>query len=344
MKHNKGFTLVEMLVTILAASVITAAALSILLLGMRVHQKTSSPAANQSSISLGISILEDLAAESVITEATPMFVRTKNGENLFTYNPTNDTVFLGSYGGTPILTNVTAFDASYDNTKQLLVLTLEIGNNQYTSKVYSRTDPSSTVPTESIPEESGGSNDDTNNNIEVEAAASAAASSYASPKSLSDIAKFNALDRQIFLEILTAEEGSTGKASSGEYFSEWYIGSYQDNPGWDPDTPWCACFLSWALDQCRTSLEEVPRYAHVDKFLEFFDESHWKTENPQPGDIIFFDWIVNDVTAPQHVGVVVSTDGEFVYTIEGNNEGKVASCSYRLDDARILGYGVLSWK
>ena len=82
----------------------------------------------------------------------------------------------------------------------------------------------------------------------------------------------------------------------------------------------------------------------MDKFLEFFDESHWKTENPQPGDIIFFDWIVDDQSIPQHVGAVIDTDGEFVYTIEGNNEGKVASCRYRLDDARILGYGVLSWK
>lgn len=344
MKHNKGFTLVEMVVTILAASVITAAALSILLLGMRVHQKTSSPAANQSSISLGISILEDLVAESAITSVGAYSVSTNDGV-LFSYDGTKKTVYIGDFSGTPLLEAVDKLEIiEFDAKTRMLEFEITINNNKYVSRVYSRTDPNSTVPTESIPEESGESNDDTNNNVEIEAAASAAASSCASPKTLSDIVGFNALDRQNFLNILTAEEGSTGMSSSGEYFSEWYIGSYQDNPDWNPDTPWCACFISWALDRCRSSLEEVPRYAHVDKFMDSFDEDHWKTENPDPGDIIFFDWIVNDVSAPQHVGVVVSTDGEFVCTIEGNNEGKVASCRYRLDDARILGYGVLRWR
>lgn len=339
MKNNKGFTLIEMLVTILAAAVITAAALSILLLGMRVHQKTSSPAANQSNIGLGISILEDLAAEAAITNATDSAVLKKDGV-VFSYSSSKKTVYIGDTSGTPLLSDVSYFEASFDNSKQLLTFKLVINDIEYTSKVYSRRDPSSTVPTESVPAESG----NTLNYNETEAAASAAASSYASPKTLREIVDFNALDRQNFLDILTAEQGSTGMASTGEYYSEWYIGGYENNPEWSEQTPWCACFISWALEQCRSSLEEVPRYAHVDKFMESFDADHWKTASPDPGDIIFFDWVVNDVSYPQHVGVVVSTDGEFVYTIEGNNEGKVTTCSYALSDARILGYGVLKWK
>lgn len=340
MKNNKGFTLIEMLVTILAAAVVSAAALTILLMGMRIHQKTNSAENNQSSISIAITMLEELAAEQCTGVIDGNTVGKKDG-TLFCFK--NNTIYIGDENGSPILTGVESFSADWEKDKDgnkvenLLTFSIVMENGQeYTSSVYCRiADSVATTPSDEA--------DGTGNNEESQAAASAAAFS-STPQTLSEILEFNALDRQFFLEILTAEEGSTGKASSGEYFSEWYIGSYQDNPGWNPETPWCACFLSWALDQCRTSLEEVPRYAHVDKFLEFFDESHWKTENPQPGDIIFFDWIVDDQAIPQHVGAVVDTDGEFVYTIEGNNEGKVASCRYRLDDARILGYGVLNWK
>jgi hypothetical protein len=78
-----------------------------------------------------------------------------------------------------------------------------------------------------------------------------------------------------------------------------------------------------------------------------------------PGDVIFFDWVVDNVRNPQHVGVVLYTgteevDGktvEYVYTIEGNvaassteRYGTVGLRKYEINDKRILGYGVLDWK
>ena len=65
---------------------------------------------------------------------------------------------------------------------------------------------------------------------------------------------------------------------------------------------------------------------------------------PEPGDIIFFDWIVNSEANAQHVGVVLQVVGDYVYTIEGNTDNQVAVRKYQLNDKRIILYGVLDWK
>ena len=151
-------------------------------------------------------------------------------------------------------------------------------------------------------------------------------------------------ERENFLSVLEAEVGSTGASlTTGEYFSEWYIGGYADNPGWNAQTPWCACFISWAMEQCSGDLMMVPRYADVEKFRSSFNLASWKTHAPDPGDIIFFDWVVNETAYAQHVGVVTAVKDGKVHTIEGNADGEVARRTYMLDDPCILGYGVLNW-
>ena len=153
-----------------------------------------------------------------------------------------------------------------------------------------------------------------------------------------------------FLEILASQYGSRGQIlneageSTGEYFSQWYIGGYEENPGWSEETPWCGCYLSWAMAQC-SGLEEVPRFANVDKFwVEFVTKRNWSASDPVPGDIVFFDWIEDEHYDPQHVGAVLAVLDGWVYTVEGNSGGRVAVCRYTLEDPGILGYGKLNWK
>ena len=139
--------------------------------------------------------------------------------------------------------------------------------------------------------------------------------------------------------ILDAEGRSTG-----EYYTEWYIGEEGWNKnGWYATTPWCACFLSWGLENAGATMPDgsVPRFANVDKFMAAFGQL---SDTPKPGDIVFFDWIVNQESNPQHVGAVLAVRDGFVYTIEGNSAGVVAMRRYELGDSRILGYGVLNWQ
>ena len=155
-----------------------------------------------------------------------------------------------------------------------------------------------------------------------------------------------------FLKTLAGQYDSRGEIKGGSdytYFSEWYIRSYKDNPGWNRYTPWCGCFLSWAADQQKTSIDgDPPRFADVDEGMEKFKDSRmWRergdTNNmPIPGDYVFFDW--DRGSDPDHVGAVLCVEGNFLYTIEGNSGGRVAVQRYPLSDKRIVGYGVLNWK
>ena len=165
--------------------------------------------------------------------------------------------------------------------------------------------------------------------------------------------------RFAFLQTLAGQYDSRGEIKGGSdytYFSEWYIHGYEGHPGWNQYTPWCACFLSWAADQQKASINgDPPSFADVDEGMEKFKDSRmWRergdTNNkPIPGDYVFFDWDggtdPDGVKDPDHVGAVLCVDEDgYLYTIEGNSGGRVAVNRYSLSDKRIVGYGVLNWK
>jgi len=336
MKRNAGFTLVELIVGIAVASIVTAAATTLLLMGLRMNKASSDTATRQNTARIVLTVLEDLAAEKGIVvsgsvnpeENNPKSWAVKNkinSEVLFSYNVDSKAIYLND-SVTPIMTEVDEAFA-YVKEKDFLELTIKLKEETYKVSVYCRLG----CVDENAPVTEGSSFSFANRSIDSLISATKLESTLPA--------------RENFLNILTAEEGSTGiSMTTGEYFSEWYIGSYEENPAWGPDTPWCACFLSWALDQCAGDIKEwVPRYANVDEFMKSFDRASWKTEAPEPGDLVFFDWQA-PYDDPEHVGAVTEARDGYVYTIEGNSNGKVEHRCYALDDPRILGYGILNWK
>ena len=153
--------------------------------------------------------------------------------------------------------------------------------------------------------------------------------------------------RSALLATLCGQYGSTGQiGGSDTYYSEWYLGgTYIANPDWGPETPWCACFLSWGMAQLPDgTLGETPRFATVDRGVEWFrDRDMWLEPDgdPQPGDLIFFDW--DGDGSAEHVGAVMTATEGTVTTIEGNSGGTVRSDTYLRSLSGILGYGALPW-
>lgn len=122
----------------------------------------------------------------------------------------------------------------------------------------------------------------------------------------------------------------------GEPYWSWY--------GFKSRVEWCACFVSWCSNECGY-LESgiLPRFASCSGGVQWFRERGlWRTGSyqPQPGDIIFFDW-ADDVQDgnPDHVGIVERVKDGIVYTIEGNSGDACKAKSYSIDHAEILGYG-----
>ena len=335
-RNNSGFTMVELLVTVAVSSIVLAAAASLMLLGLRVHQTTQKEAGEQQTVRIVLSALEDLSASGKIYRVQPLSdgwqlqgktADGKSGAVLLRYK--SGKLTSGTSGDQVLLDNLRGAQVILDGS--LVTFTFATAAHRYSTSVFCRT---------GIEGDSVGKED--------------------AQKKLEELKKPNLPDaadltdtekaaRFAFLQKLADQYDSRGEIIGGKgYFSEWYIGNYADHPGWNQYTPWCACFLSWAADQKKASIDgKPPRFANVDDGMKRFQDGsygQWRDSGatPIPGDYVFFDW--DRDSDPDHVGAVLCVDGNQLYTIEGNSGGRVALNCYPKNDPRIMGYGVLNWK
>lgn len=117
---------------------------------------------------------------------------------------------------------------------------------------------------------------------------------------------------------------------------------------------WCAMFVSYCYKQCglipevlkETYLGCTAEVNILKSRNEFIDASTGYV--PKPGDIIFFKGYQNGVIVSPHTGIVTSSDGIKVYTVEGNTGlstasqywagSKVLEKDYFINDNYIYGY------
>lgn len=329
-RNNSGFTMVELLVTVAVSSIVLAAAASLMLLGLRVHQTTQKEAGEQQTVRIVLSALEDLSASGKIYRVEPLSdgwrllgktADGKPGAVLLRYN--SGKLRSGGSGDQVLLDNLRGAQVILDGS--LVTFTFATAAHRYSTSVFCRT------------------------GIEGDSVGSAEAQeklTLPDPTTLTDAEK---KARFAFLKTLAGQYDSRGEIKNGDgtynYFSEWYIDGYARDPRWNQYTPWCACFLSWAAAQKKASIDgDPPRFAKVDDGMKLFRGDQWRDRGatPIPGDYVFFDW--DGGTDPDHVGAVLCVEGNSLYTIEGNSGGRVAVQRYDLNDKRIVGYGVLKWK
>lgn len=334
-RNNSGFTMVELLVTVAVSSIVLAAAASLMLLGLRVHQTTQKEAGEQQTVRIVLSALEDLSASGKIYRVQPLSdgwqlqgktADGKSGAVLLRYK--SGKLTSGTSGDQVLLDNLRGAQVILDGS--LVTFTFATAAHSYSTSVFCRTG----IEGDSVGREE-------------------AKDILKDPPSLPESTTLSEKEKDArfaFLQTLADQYDSRGEIKKTDtYFSEWYIGNYADHPGWNQYTPWCACFLSWAADQKKASIDgDPPRFANVDTGMEGFQKSgKWRSPNdannkPIPGDYVFFDW--DRDSDPDHVGAVLCVEGDFLYTIEGNSGGRVAVNCYPKNDPRIVGYGVLNWK
>lgn len=338
-RNNSGFTMVELLVTVAVSSIVLAAAASLMLLGLRVHQTTQKEAGEQQTVRIVLSALEDLSASGKISRVEPfsdgwrLLGKTSDGKSgavLLRYK--SGKLTSGTSGDQVLLDNLRGAQVILDGS--LVTFTFATAAHRYSTSVFCRT---------GIEGDSVGREEAEDILKETPTLPDAA-----------DLTDTEKAARFAFLQKLADQYDSRGEIKSGDstytYFSEWYIGNYADNPGWNQYTPWCACFLSWGAEQLKTSIDgDPPRFANVDDGMKLFQGDQWRDSSatPIPGDYVFFDW--DRDSDPDHVGAVLCVDEDgYLYTIEGNSGGRVAVNRYPLSnpsaDPRIMGYGVLNWK
>ena len=330
LRDNKGLTLMELIVSIAIGTMVTVAATTVMLLGLRIYNSSNKEALRHQEVRMAITIMEKLVSEAAdvntdVDEEERDLVLCADGI-LLTWD--GDDITTGA--DVTILEGVKYFDA--DITGDLLTVSFRLvemadEDESYSFSVY--------CPVKTIQEGTGSFS------LREESPEAILASA------IHDEALTPAV--RAFLKVLASQLGSEGQIltedGAGEYYSSWYIGGYEGNDGWNEETPWCGCFVSWALEECRGYIQgHTPKFANVDTFwYEFVTSDNWKTSDPQPGEIIFFDWILDENRNPEHVGVVLAVRENWVFTIEGNSNNSVKICKYSSESPYILGFGTLNW-
>jgi hypothetical protein len=119
------------------------------------------------------------------------------------------------------------------------------------------------------------------------------------------------------LEIAAVEIGYTENppGSNKTKFGKWF--------GLD-GVAWCGIFVSWVYDRAGEPLGNIgykKGFAGCMTAVAYFKKAGKIVADPQPGDIVFFDW--NGDERYDHTGIFVrKLDDEWFETIEGNTSLK----------------------
>lgn len=146
----------------------------------------------------------------------------------------------------------------------------------------------------------------------------------------SNVVYGNSTGNSNVVDVALSQVGNKG----GEPYWRWY--------GFNSRIEWCAVFVSWVYNQVGELNISVPKFStcHTQGVPWFKTLGLWKDKGyvPKAGDVIFFDWEQDGHT--DHVGIVETSDGKEVYTIEGNSRDEVKRKKYKIDSKYIYGYGI----
>lgn len=262
-RNNSGFTMVELLVTVAVSSIVLAAAASLMLLGLRVHQTTQKEAGEQQTVRIVLSALEDLSASGKIyrveqlSDGWQLQGKTADGKSgavLLRYK--SGKLTSGTSGDQVLLDNLRG--ARVDLNGSLVTFTFATAAHSYSTSVFCRT----------------GIEGDSVGKAEAEDILKKTPTLPAA----ADLTEKEKAARFAFLQKLADQYDSRGEIKSDDstytYFSEWYIGGYARDPRWNQYTPWCGCFLSWGAEQLKTSIDgDPPRFADVDDGMKLFRDN-----------------------------------------------------------------------
>lgn len=122
------------------------------------------------------------------------------------------------------------------------------------------------------------------------------------------------MSRQTIIDTAAAENGTKENPANSNKtkYGAWF--------GFDA-APWCAMFVSWVYDTAGHPLgivETLKGFKYCPSGYNFWKANNRLTEDPQPGDIVLFDW--NGDGTCDHTGIFIRwiEEGKTFTTWEGN--------------------------
>jgi len=155
------------------------------------------------------------------------------------------------------------------------------------------------------------------------------------------------------VETALAEVGTLENYINDVKYNTWYYGREVNGAAYE----WCCVFVMWCAEQNGfIDMGVMPKTAWCPYLVNFYSSQGLFFNRstgyiPKAGDLIFFKYSEDDSGEPaelsNHVGIVVSCDGNIVYTVEGNtgpgngtnpNGGGVWTKSYSMQYQYIYGF------
>lgn len=150
-------------------------------------------------------------------------------------------------------------------------------------------------------------------------------------------------------------EINAGESTGGWEYINWYNKAYGTRFG--KGTAWCAIFVSHVLETAgvidaggATNFSLCTNggvwFKNKGKWMDSASKDGVSGDGyiPQPGDVIFFKNGQNSRWT-NHVGIVNyvedTASGKIVHTYEGNTSNKTLPRAYKIDNPRIVGYGLI---
>lgn len=141
---------------------------------------------------------------------------------------------------------------------------------------------------------------------------------------------------EMLVAVALSQVGNVG----GKPYWSWY--------GYSHRVEWCACFVSWCMNQCGYIDSGIaPQFASCEAGMQWFQaHGQWMSGDaiPTPGCIVFFDWVEDGSQdgEPEHVGIVTRLEDGYIWTVEGNtNDDMCCEKCYQIGSIAILGYGII---
>ncbi len=136
-KSKAGFTLIELVVAMAAAAIVIAAAGSVLLLGLRVENRSRDTARDRQTVNTVLSVTEEVAAEGELRrierngESWQLIL--DSGEILLEYRAEDGELLMG---GSVLMDELLAASVSVDG--KLLTVEIETLQESYSTAIYCR--------------------------------------------------------------------------------------------------------------------------------------------------------------------------------------------------------------
>ena len=151
MKRNDGFTLVELIITIAVATLITAAATSILVLGLRINAKTTDNVKQQNATNMLNHVVQTVAEhQNLEVSDDNTAIQDTSDSKIIEFK--DKAIYLN---GKVFMENVDSFSATLSPDQQLLTITLTTNGNVYEASTYCRLNPTPTPTPAPTPDQGG---------------------------------------------------------------------------------------------------------------------------------------------------------------------------------------------